>query len=253
MSDPLTDLITDIQDNGIRWVSIVTILALYRKERRNHLLNKRDAALFHNQRIIMQKLEVADQWKDGPRLGLQPMDLPNYKQLLILFCKETLKKKSNYPRRKNMIANILKANLSKKLISALVSIGIATLNSKYGWNIPEELIWGILGLSATHISLQTIIDSIKANATTTVKTVVMQNLPDIQNAISKVIADPGTSYSQMVPYITDVHSELTGLYESLKSGRVTDATREAMNTYLTIHAYLQAVKSPVTPSKSIGA
>lgn len=242
MSDPLTDLINDVQQNGIRWVSVITFLALYRKERRNHLLNRRDAAIFHNLRILMEDRGLGDQWKDGPKLGLQPMPPLSLRQLYLLLRKVTKHQK----RRMSMLTNILKANLSKKLISALVAIGVAALNQKFGLNLSENDVTLILGLSLAHISLQTIIDSIKAWAIAKSSAVIQQGTIDIKSGIEKAILDPNTTYQTLFPKIKDVHDGIQKIYQDAFKNDGSQACKDALQVYTKIYDIFQSMKPPVT-------
>jgi uncharacterized membrane protein len=133
MSDPLTDLINDVQHNGVRWVTVITVYAMFRKERRNHLLNKRDAANFENQLEIMQVLGVGDKWKDGPKFGLKTTDLLNLRRFFLLSCKETIQN----PRRKTKMnsQNINYATLIPTILGAAKLI-----LQTFGIEIPDTVV-----------------------------------------------------------------------------------------------------------------
>jgi hypothetical protein len=140
MSDPLTDLINDVQHNGVRWVTVVTVYAMYRKERRNHLLNKRDAANFANQREIMQVLGVGDKWKDGPKFGFKPTDLPNLRRFFLLSRKATKHQK------RRMIMEKLK---SRKFWLAILAAVIPVINVEFGINLDTPTIIAVIaGISS---------------------------------------------------------------------------------------------------------
>jgi hypothetical protein len=130
VSDPLYDLVYDIEHNGIRWVTVIGFYTLYNKERRNHLLNKRDAALFHNLKILMEDRGLGDQWKDGPKIGLQPMDLPNLKQLSLILYKAILKRKLNYLRRE--------CKMNRAWLITLVAYVLGAAAKKWGITFPDE-------------------------------------------------------------------------------------------------------------------
>jgi hypothetical protein len=237
--ESLLEAIDKILSQGkFSWGAVITALLFFNKIQRNKEFRLRDQRVERNQQRIMAKLGVEGEWaSDSRQSGLKQI-----LQKLIYYLRKVMKR-PNKQRRKNMIAKILKANLSKKLISALVSIGIATLNSKYGWNIPEELIWGILGLSATHISLQTIIDSIKAHAIAQVATTV---------ADIKSIDVSNISYNDMIPYINSVNTALTQCFQDMKSGRMNDATKDAMALYLKVHELIEANKTPIDIPSATG-
>jgi hypothetical protein len=153
MNDPLTDLITDIQNNGIRWVTLVTIYAMYRKERRNHRLDQRDEALFHNLKTIMEDRGLGDQWRDGPKHGFKSTDLPNLKPLLLMFLKAMLNPKSHYLRRKKIMS------ISRKLLMAVFGAIILVLNQQLGWSLDPDSIIGACSLIISFIIGQSIVDT----------------------------------------------------------------------------------------------
>lgn len=80
--DWILELKDSIDRHGIRWGVVLTLLALFRKERRNQKLDKRDEAIFHNQKIIMNHLGVGEQWL-GP-VTMSAEDLQNLKKLYFL-------------------------------------------------------------------------------------------------------------------------------------------------------------------------
>jgi uncharacterized membrane protein len=78
--DWLLELKDSIDRHGIRMGVIITLYALFRKERRNMRLDQRDADVFHNQRVIMEKLGVADQWK-GQAIPFQSEEVKSLRKL----------------------------------------------------------------------------------------------------------------------------------------------------------------------------
>jgi hypothetical protein len=246
----ILDLIGWIWDHWTELTFNMILLFILRKFiltelRRLLRFNRTDAAIAEMAQDIKDiklHMGVANTWKSNSPMNGFRITLPQILKKRYLFSRTA---KESHLRRKNMLKSILKANLSKKLISALVSIGVVALNSQFGLGLDENMVFGILGLSAAHITLQTIIDSIKAKGAAQVSTIV-QNLPDLENTMYKVIADPNTSYAQMVPVISEVHTALNLFYSDMQSGKVTDATKAAMSVYLTFQAYIKANK-PVTP------
>ena len=75
----LYELKDSIDKHGIRLGVVLTLFVMYRKELRNKRLDMRDEAMFKNQKIIMDKLGVGEQWNGQPILLSR--DLVNYKQL----------------------------------------------------------------------------------------------------------------------------------------------------------------------------
>lgn len=126
--DFLYQLKESIDRHGIRWGVVLTIIVMYRKELRNMRLDKRDEAIFNNQRIIMEKLGVVDQWNGQPKLS--DADLLNLKRLQQLYWEAISPAVNLYKRR------VGKMQLNKAWLSALVVYIIGQLSLKYGftWN-----------------------------------------------------------------------------------------------------------------------
>ncbi|MDB5055051.1 MAG: hypothetical protein JWM44_3101 [Bacilli bacterium] len=173
MSDPLTDLINDVQHNGVRWVTVVTVYAMYRKERRNHLLNKRDQANFDNQREVMKALGVGDKWKDGPKFGFKPTDLPNLRRFFLLSRKDTIL------RRKKIMEKLK----SRKFWMAILAVIIPVINTQFGINLDTPTIISVVAAIVGYIASQAHVDATIAKNTTTAAT------SDV-NASTNVQSDP---------------------------------------------------------------
>jgi uncharacterized membrane protein len=76
--DLLLELKNNINEHGIRWGVAFTVYALFRKERRNIRLDRRDDAIFHNQRIIMAHLGLGDQYRG--QVTLSEADRQSFKK-----------------------------------------------------------------------------------------------------------------------------------------------------------------------------
>jgi hypothetical protein len=142
----------------------------------------------------------------------------------------------NQRRKTKMIATILKANLSKKLISAIVCIGVVALNNKFNLNISTDYVYGILGLSALHISLQTIIDAIKAWSLSKVSAAVTE-VSTAPIGLQPTDAPPMT-YDELKPIMLTVNTAMNKFNDDLRSGKMTDTTKDAINAYVAINDYL---------------
>jgi hypothetical protein len=152
MSDPLTDLINDVQHNGVRWVTVITVYAMIRKERRNHLLNKRDTANFDNQHEIMKALGVGDKWKDGPKFGLKTTDLLNLRRFFLLSRKEAIQ---NLRRKKKMKSKLL----SRKLWMAIFGALLPVINQEFNLGLNTDTIIASAGAIVAYIIGQAHVDA----------------------------------------------------------------------------------------------
>lgn len=136
----LLELKDNIDRHGIRWGILFALYAVYRKERRNYLLDKRDEAIFHNQRIIMERLECSDQWRGQVKAS-------NYEDLLNLRRSFSSSPKANQwanqLRRVKTMENIKWATLVPGVISAAKLV----LQS-FGIDIPDEHINAIVNGAA---------------------------------------------------------------------------------------------------------
>jgi uncharacterized membrane protein len=83
----LYELKESIDKHGIRFGLIFALYAIYRKERRNSRLDQRDADVFHNQRVIMEKLGVDSEWR-GQSSPFQSEEVKSFKKLYSLLRKE---------------------------------------------------------------------------------------------------------------------------------------------------------------------
>jgi uncharacterized membrane protein len=77
----LYELKESIDKHGIRFGLIFALYAIYRKERRNSRLDQRDADIFHNQRVIMEKLGVDSEWR-GQASPFQSEEVKSLRKLL---------------------------------------------------------------------------------------------------------------------------------------------------------------------------
>lgn len=222
MSDPLTDLISDIQHNGVRWLTLVTLYSLYRKERRNTLLNRRDQANFANQREVMNALGVGDKWKDGPHHGLLQMDLPILRRFFLFLPKDMLPQK----RRMSMIVNLFKTSISKKLLALLVGAAVATLNKKLGLDLtPNEVVTFLLAvigyiLGQSHVDAKKVLAGVKDS-------------PLLQ-----------MGYNDAAPVLQSIHDDINKICADFKKNDGSQAFNDAMQAYAQIKPILDALKHP---------
>jgi hypothetical protein len=137
----LIDFILELKDSidkhGIRFGILLTLYAIYRKERRNFRLDQRDADVFHNQRVIMEKLGVADQWK-GQAVPFQSEEVKSLRKLYS--SSQVVIHQVNQLRRKKKMGKIT-ANLSSKKLWAFVLMVILNgLNDTLQLHLSAEAI-----------------------------------------------------------------------------------------------------------------
>lgn len=129
MMEWLLDLKDNIDRHGIRWGLILTLYAVFRKERRNYRLDQRDAAIFHNQKVIMDLLGVGDQWHGQVKISC--WDQPNYKQLYSSLRKETILNQRRLKKMNNQSINYM------TLIPTILGAAKLILQT-FGIDIPDE-------------------------------------------------------------------------------------------------------------------
>jgi hypothetical protein len=208
----LYQLKESIDKHGIRFGVIFALYAIYRKERRNARLDQRDADVFHNQRVIMEKLGVVDQWR-GQASPFQSEEVKSFKKLYSLLRKET---QSEYPqRRKKTMMKALTSSISKKLIAFLVAAGVTSLNTKLGLDLNADTIYGLIALAIAYIAGQSHVDAKKAisNAVNNAATAVIEAADTTDGTLITTITAPPMSYEKMIPYVNKVHTDLTKLFE----------------------------------------
>lgn len=181
-------------------------------------------------KLIKTHLGVIGEWQsNGQQNGLKRHPLSFNKLFTYLHKVIPL---GNRLRRKNMLTSILKANLSKKLISALVSIGVVSLNNKFNLGIDENVAFGILGLSAAHITLQTIIDSAKANA-----------LKTISSGTSNIKWD-NITYKDARTAVKVIHDGVNAIFKDFEKNDGSQAYLDAVQAYSQLEPIIDAAKKP---------
>lgn len=196
--------------------------------------NRTDAVL-NNQKIVMQALGVGEQWESNLPINGFGITLPQLSRKLCLFSPTVTKRPKK--RRKNMNSK----NINFLTLIPTLAMALKLILQVFGIQIPDENVNVVINvISSVGAVIGVYLPHTKAAS---ISETIVQALPDIQNTIHKVIADPNTSYAQMVPVINEVHTTLTSLFADMQKGKVTDATREAMSAYLTFQAYLQTIKS----------
>jgi hypothetical protein len=232
MSDPLTDLITDIQHNGVRWVTVITVYAMFRKERRNHLLNKRDTANFENQYEIMKAMGVGDKWKNGPKFGLKTTDLPNLRRFFLLSHKEIIQN----PRREKTMIQFLKSNISKKLLALIIGVAVTALNSKFNLQLSENDIYILFAGVIAYVLGQSHVDAKKIIANSVIA------VSDVVQASTGVTAD--TTYKDLYPTIKSVHEGINSLLSDVQKNDGSQAFKDAASTYMSIMDIIKSIQHP---------
>jgi hypothetical protein len=219
MNDPLTDLVNDVQNNGVRWVTLVTLYSLYRKERRNTLLNRRDAANFANQKEVMIALGVGDKWKDGPKHGLLQMDLPILRRFFLLSRKETIL------RRKNLMERLKSRKFWLTILAAL----IPTINKEFNINLDLGSIIAIMTAIMSGVAALAHVDAKKVVAT-------------IAKTSPNVLID--MTFKEAIPILKTIHDGVNDLLIDVKKDDNSQAFKDALRAYSAIMAIIEANKHP---------
>lgn len=208
------------------------------KELSQLLRPSRTEAILSNQKIIMRVIGVEREWESNLPMNGFGITLPQLSKKLCLFSPTVM----NHPKKRRKTK--MNSNINFLTLIPTLAMALKLILQVFGIQIPDENVNAVVNvISSIGAVIGVYLPHTKAAA---ISETVVQALPDIQNTIHKVIADPNTSYAKMVPVINEVHKTLTTLFEDMQTGRVTDATREAMSAYLTFQAYLQTVK-PTPP------
>jgi hypothetical protein len=154
----LAEIKNNVNEHGIRWGLALSLYALFRKERRNLLLDKRDEAIFHNLRVIMEHLGVGEQWH-GPVKILRNEEVQSLKRLYLLLQMEI--QQVYQKRRKKKMKLLLTNPWSKKLFAFLLLIAVNGLNDVLGLHLTADTISRITSLGGTYIVAQAGVDAIK--------------------------------------------------------------------------------------------
>lgn len=143
MSDPLLDLIYDVDHNGIRWVSIIALYALIRKERRNHYLDLRDKALFQNLKSIMEERGIGQCFVENPNLNKNMEEALLKRGLTIISPARFMDVSTRQPATKKLYWRQTKMNSQNINYATLIPtiLGAAKLILQtFGIDIPDETI-----------------------------------------------------------------------------------------------------------------
>jgi hypothetical protein len=202
------------------------------KKARAILVERRQLQIAFNINEIMEALKVESKWS-LQEIGSTHAVQPKQKKLYLLS-----QKAMKHLKRRVTRMNFLKTNISKKLIALIVGVGVTALNTKLGLNLSQEEIYALLITVIGYIAGQSHVDAKKAVASTVhaVSEVVQESI--IPNEVEPVEA-PLMSFQELIPYINDVGTSINTLSNDLKTGKPTEATKDAINAIMSIHAFLK--------------
>ncbi len=217
MSDPIIDLIYDIDHNGIRIATAITLYSLFRKERRNHYLDLRDEALFQNLKILMEDRGLGSCFVENPNLNKNMEEALLRRGLtiispvrFIIVCIRLMAIKNWRYTMQNL--------LSKKLLLGILGALIPIINVQFGLHLTfDDLVgtWTFLGLVVAFIAH---VD--KARLKAALKTVE-----------ATVIADPNASYQDLVKVVNIVHTAIAQASVDFQKRDASQAYIDATNFY----------------------
>lgn len=237
----LMELKDQIDRHGIRVGLILTLFVMYRKELRNLRLDKRDEAMFLNQRIMMDHLGIGSQYNGQPTVSHR--DLMNYEQLQQYYS-AAISRVGYQSRRGNRMIQALTSSISKKLAAFIIAAAVTVCNNKFGLELNSDTIYGLYVIAIAYIIGQSHVDAKKAisSAVNAVATSVIESASTTDGTPITTITAPPLSYQETVPYLKAISGDLQQIYDQLKSGKHTDETQRALNIALTVHDYLQKSK-----------
>jgi uncharacterized membrane protein len=129
-----------VDRHGVRFGLLITLYALFRKERRNMRLDKRDEAIFQNLRVIMEHLGVGEQW-NGPVKISRNEEVQSLKRLYL-----SLQMEIQQVYQVERVRKMNQVNWTT-LIPGLISAAKLVLQS-FGIDIPDEHINAIVNGAA---------------------------------------------------------------------------------------------------------
>jgi hypothetical protein len=138
----LYELKESVDRHGLRWGVAITIYALIRKERRNIRLDKRDDAIFQNQKLIMDHLGIGEQWRG--HLTMSSEDLQSFKRLS-LSLRRGIQWVKQFKRR------VGKVQINKTWLVAVIIYLLAIIGKKTGMTFTDELANQIADIVLTFI------------------------------------------------------------------------------------------------------
>jgi hypothetical protein len=234
--DWLLEIKDSVDRHGVRFGVLITLYALFRKERRNMRLDKRDEAIFQNLRVIMEHLGVGEQWH-GPVKILRNEEVQSLKRLFSL--SQVAIQQVYQKRRKKKMLKILTTSGARKIAYILIAAVITELNKRLNLNIDSDIIFGMWGAALTlmqlesHFNMKQFISSainalsgaMQAATTTT-----------DGSPITPVIAPPMT-YDETMKIISEVHTDINRIFADAKNKDDAAAMQNAVNAYTTLHEY----------------
>jgi hypothetical protein len=232
----LAEIKNNVNEHGIRWGLALSLYALFRKERRNFRLDKRDDAIFHNLRVIMEKLEVLDQWH-GPVKISRNEEVQSLKRLfssLQVAINQVYQK-----RRKKKMLKILTTSGARKVAYFLIVAAITEVNNRLNLNIDSGIIFGMWGAALTLMQLESHFNMKKfISSAINALSGAMQAATTTTDGspITPVIAPPMT-YEETMKVISDVHTDINRIFADAKNKDDAAAMQNAVNVYSTLHDY----------------
>jgi hypothetical protein len=186
---------------------------------------------------LMKQEEARGNVWSSPKSGLRIIQIPTLTTLYTLSQKVRIRLNR---RRTKMLTKILKANLSKKLISVLVAFLVTSLNEKFNLNLSQNTVDLIIGLSAAHITLQTIIDSIKAYVS---NKYVQPAVTAISSGSSNINWD-NITYRDARKAVVIVHDGVVAAFKDFEKNDGSQAYLDAVNFYKQLEPVILANKKP---------
>ncbi len=129
-------------------------------------------------------------------------------------------------RRKNMLTNLFKTSVSKKLTALLLGAAVAILNKKLGLDLtPDELLTFLIVIGG-YIAAQAHVDARKVTAG-------IKDSPLLQ-----------MGFSEAKPILQEIHNGINSILEDVKKNDGSQAFKDAMQAYAQIKPILDAIKHP---------
>lgn len=138
----------------------------------------------------------------------------------------------------------LTTSISKKLAAFLITAAITAANNKFELNIDPNEMYGLYAVMIAYIAGQAHVDAKKlaSNAVNAVATAITEATSTTDGTDIKTITTMPMNFTEARPYLVEVSADIKVLYDQIQSGKVTDASRNALNAVMTIHEYLQKNK-----------
>lgn len=140
--------------------------------------------------------------------------------------------------------------INKKILVPVLSATALVVKYMVGYEIPDaaidltsDLIMG--GITLLGIFMNPKKGTSQANAIAAapvMASAIQESAAAAQNVTIKQVTDRPMSFNEVLPYLEGISSDLTTVFDALKSGKYNADTQKALDTAIAIHDFLKQQK-----------